>query len=53
VYYLHLYVGDGIQRYDYISEGVSIEIAPAPFYSTFMPEEAHGNFLVNQKWTLK
>ncbi|HVY73288.1 MAG TPA: ABC transporter ATP-binding protein [Puia sp.] len=53
VYYLHLYVGDGIQRYDYISEGISIEVAPKAFYSAFMPEEPFGHFLVNQKWLKK
>ena len=52
-YYLHLYVGDGNQRFDYVSEGISIEVAPLAFYSAFMPDESYGHFLVNQKWLIK
>ena len=53
VYYLHLYVGDGAERFDYISEGISIEVAPVKFYTTFMPDEAFGHFLVKHNWKLK
>jgi len=53
VYYLHLYVGDGNERFDYISEGITMEVAPAKFYSSYMPEEAFGHFLVKHNWKLK
>ncbi len=54
VYYLPFVIfGDGNQRCDYISEGISIEVAPLAFYSTYMPDESYGHFLVNQKWMIK
>ena len=52
-YYLHLYVGDGIQRFDYISEGISMEVVPGPFHDIFMPDETHGYLLSKQKWLIK
>jgi lipopolysaccharide transport system ATP-binding protein len=53
VYFLHLYVGDGNERFDYISEGISIEVVPVKFYSSYMPEEALGHFLVKHNWKLQ
>jgi lipopolysaccharide transport system ATP-binding protein len=52
VYNLHLNLSDGIQRFDYISEGISIEIAPNSYYKFSMPEDVHGHILVSQKWYL-
>jgi lipopolysaccharide transport system ATP-binding protein len=53
LYYLHLYVGSEYEAFDYISEGISIEVAPHPYYTSFMPDESQGQFLTTQSWYKK
>lgn len=53
VYQVHLYVGSEYEAIDYINQGVSFEVAPHAFYKAFMPDDSHGQILVNQKWYKK
>lgn len=53
IYYLHLYVGSEYEAFDYISEGLSIEVSPFAYYTSFMPDDSHGQFLTSQHWYTK
>lgn len=53
VYNLHLFVGSEYEAIDYIDNGVSFEVAPYNYYSSFMPDDSQGCIIVDQKWYKK
>lgn len=51
-YDLHIYAGSEFEPYDYISEGLSFEVAPYSYFKNFMPDASQGSFILPQNWSV-